>query len=558
MVRRSRSSILVALAAACGAPGPPADPPPARPPVLVTVVIDQFPAWLAEERLPLLPRDGGFARLRREGLHVRDMRYGHAVTHTGPGHAALYTGLPPRGSGVALDTVFDDDGEEVSAYRDPRVRLVTAGGVQAAPGSSSARLRATTLADWLRAADPRAFIASVSLKDRGAVLPAGRRPDACLWFDPASGAFATSTAFPAGFPAWARPLADRRAIAAALERPWQPLDAAWLRARAPTPDDQPGEADGQGLGTVFPHRARAAKAFRALPAADDAVLALAAAAVERAPRGARVLIAVSLSTNDYIGHDYGPASWESWDEWLRLDAALGRFMARLDRALGPAGWSMMLTSDHGVAPLPETLARPAARPWCGAPDRWGRACAPGHRLLRWPLARRLEEVATRHLGRPGPWVAGVIEPAVLLTAAARALPAARRRALVDALRAEIERDPAVARTYAVDRMPASCPGLDDDSIDALVCRSIVPGGPGDIYVLARPGSFFDPDEEPGHGTNHGTPYLYDRAVPLLVRAPGRVPAGRAIDRPVHFTAFARTAAALLGIPAARAGVDLTR
>src|SRR5262249_54005347 len=143
------------------------------------------------------------------------------------------------------------------------------------------------------------------------------------WYDPTAGELVTSTAYRAGFPAWARPLADRRAIAAAMRQVWTPLDRAWLRARAPTPDDQPGEANEEGLGTVFPHRpagALAARAFRATPAADAIVLRLAAAAADRAPADAPTLIAVSLSTNDYIGHAYGPESWESWDEWRRLDS----------------------------------------------------------------------------------------------------------------------------------------------------------------------------------------------------------------------------------------------
>jgi arylsulfatase A-like enzyme len=80
-------------------------------------------------------------------------------------------------------------------------------------------------------------------------------------------------------------------------------------------------------------------------------------------------------------------------------------------------------------------------------------------------------------------------------------------------------------------------------------------------VVPRPGTFFDVGYAPGHGTSHGSPYLYDRAVPLLVRAPGRVPAGATRDSPVAAAAFARTAAALLGVPppkAARAAADLTQ
>ena len=550
-----------AAAASCGQPAAPARPGRARPPVLVTIVVDQFAAWLADERLPLLPEDGGFARLRREGLTVRDMRYDHAITHTGPGHAALFTGLPPRHSGIGMDTVFDARGEEVSAYLDPSVRLVTPAGVGRAPGSSPARLRGTGVADWLRSGHPRAFIVSLSLKDRGAIFAGGRTPDICLWFDPDSGGFASSTAYRGGFPAWARALAGPRAIAARARRPWVPLDRRRLRALAPTPDDQPGEASYRGLGVVFPHPRRHPKAFRATPAGDAVLLALATAAIDRAPADAPTLVTISLSTNDYVGHIFGPDSWESWDEWLRLDAALADFMAHLDRLFGADGWTMMVTGDHGVAPLPETFALAEPRSWCrpGVSDRWGRACAAGHRLLRWPLARRMEEVAAAALGRPGPWVAGVVEPQVLLSAAARALPAERRRTLIAALRAELERDPAVARTYEVGERPASCPGRADDSIDALVCRSLVPDAPAGIYVVTRPGSFFDPDEDAGRGGNHGTPYLYDRSVPLLVRAPGRVPAGRVIERPLPFTSFARTAAALLGVAApAQGGIDLTR
>src|SRR5687767_12642261 len=94
-----------AAAAACGSPeAPPAAQRAPRPPVLVTVVVDQLPAWAAIERLPQLPEDGGFARLRREGTWAHDVRYAHALTHTGPGHAALYTGRPPVESGVGLDT----------------------------------------------------------------------------------------------------------------------------------------------------------------------------------------------------------------------------------------------------------------------------------------------------------------------------------------------------------------------------------------------------------------------------------------------------------------------
>jgi hypothetical protein len=179
--------LVAACAIACGSAGesntPSARTAARRPPVLVTVVIDQLPAWVIAEKLDALPASGGFARLRREGTWVRDMRYAHAITHTGPGHASLYTGRPPRESGVTIDTIFLADGDEVSSYRSDDVHPVTPDGVAQGPGVSSARLQVTGLADWLRASEPRAFIVSLSLKDRGAVLAAGRAADVALWYD---------------------------------------------------------------------------------------------------------------------------------------------------------------------------------------------------------------------------------------------------------------------------------------------------------------------------------------------------------------------------------------
>ena len=47
---------------------------PAREKIVVAIVVDQMAAWTASERWPLLPAEGGFARLRREGTWIREVR----------------------------------------------------------------------------------------------------------------------------------------------------------------------------------------------------------------------------------------------------------------------------------------------------------------------------------------------------------------------------------------------------------------------------------------------------------------------------------------------------
>jgi type I phosphodiesterase/nucleotide pyrophosphatase len=545
-------------------------PPPARAPVVVTIVIDQFAAWIADERLPLLPSDGGFARLAREGTYVREARFDQAVTDTAPGHAALYTGAPPRESGIFANEIsLVATGRRTSVLSDPSTKVVGPAGPLAGQGSSPARLRAETLADRLRASAPGATIVSLSLKDRAAIPGGGRRPDASVWFDSSAGSFVTSTAFAQKLPPWAARLAKPAALAAGSLGVWSPLDAAWLGARAGVPDDQPGEGDWLKFGTTFPHKLASSSdpsmAYRATHFGDDDLFALALAALD-APRPSEdepFLLAVSLSSHDYVAHMFGPDSWEELDEFARLDRSLGAFLGELDRRFGPSGYAVLVTGDHGSAPTPEATA--SLRRGCRAADRWQRPCSGGGRLSTEGLAEELKRAAERALG-PGAWVLSVADPYVVLGEPARSLPPLRRAVLDAALREAMARHPESAGLISVDELGGACPPRGDESLQALICRSVpareagapaLSGGAevdrgarvaGDYYIVFQPGGFFEA-YTPGKGSNHGSHYLYDRTVPLFARAPGRVRAGQRVPGPLPTTAFARTAADLLGIEA---------
>lgn len=540
----------------------------APPRLVVALVVDQLPLWLLLERAGALPESGGFARLLGEADHALELRYRHAHNATAPGHATLFTGASPHDSGVTSNGRVVRGGRFESSLTDPGARLVAAAPLPDRPGPSLQSLHVPTVADALRAARPGAFVASLSLKDRGAIFGGGRAPTATLWFDAGADGFVTSSALATSVPDWAKPFATPGAAAAYRRTPWTPRDRAWLDARlagAPL-DADVGQGDFHGLGRFFPHdlaaAASPAKAFVATPFADAMLVDLATAAIDAAAATTTTepgLLALSFSTHDYVAHVFGPDAPEAWDELLRLDEEIARLLAHLDRVIGPARYAVVLASDHGGPQTPEGLARRACPT---APDRFERPCGGGARLVDRELAAKAEEAVDRALGA-GDWIEGVLEPFVALRPEVRDAPELRDRA-VSAVIDALSTTPGIALALDVRRAPTICPD-DPDRLDALVCRSIAGETGGDVFFAVARGSFVDTGYVEGDGCNHGSPWLYDRAVPFVVRT-GRADAARlrpkfSPDDRVDDRAYAVTLAGLLGVaapPHARGGSDRSR
>ncbi len=170
-------------------------------PVTVAIVIDQFAAWVARDRLPRLPSEGGFARLRSEGTWYQDVRYAHAITDTAPGHASLYTGKVPRDHGIVTNELLVRD-HTVPIVSDETTHAVSVDGVRPEFGSSLRAYNGEFVADRFKAKVPNARVYSFSLKDRGALPGGGRHADVSVWFDAKLGQFISSTAITPKLPDW--------------------------------------------------------------------------------------------------------------------------------------------------------------------------------------------------------------------------------------------------------------------------------------------------------------------------------------------------------------------
>jgi len=327
--------IISILALCCGLAEPPA---PARPKLVIVITVDQlrpdyFDRWKSQ-------LTGGLFQLVNEGAVFADGYQDHAVTETAPGHSTILSGLWPAHTGIIRNS---------QGVQDSTAPLLGVNG----SGASPRRVRGTALFDWLKAADPTARALSVSRKDRGAILPIGHAKEQVYWYQ--SGLFTTSRYYADSLPPWVKAFNARRLPFRAANTTWALLlpDSAYKEE-----DNEPWENLGRDV--LFPHRLpadsiRAAGAIAGTPMLDSLTLLFALDGLEALRLGRRGtdVLAVSLSSTDAVGHQFGPDSREIHDQVLRLDRYLGWFLKRVMDKVGRDNVVVVLTADHGVTPFPE-------------------------------------------------------------------------------------------------------------------------------------------------------------------------------------------------------------
>jgi hypothetical protein len=498
--RISILTALVVLAAACSdrAPesGPSTSPEQAR--LVVAIVYDQFPAWAHEKYGEWLSPEGALRRTEARGAtHV--VEHAYAGTHTAPGHAAIFTGMPPSGNGIGGNEMWTAERGLRSVIDDGEHAVFGLPGIFASP----AALRVDSVADALRRTHgDRAKIAGVSGKDRSTVLAAGRDPDLALWYEKRIGRITSSTYYSAALPEWVATWIAGHPIEDYFED-WMPRDPERLQQLL-GPDEARGEADYHGYGTTFPHNPGATddpnRTFRADPMSTDYLLDLARIAVSRLELGqddVPDLLVLSVSSLDYTGHVFGPDSWEYVDHLLRVDDAVGEFLAELEQKTSVA---VLITSDHGGGHLPEVSQH-------SIPD--------AGRIYPDTLSGKMNAAISKELG-DGEWVGAYAPPFFFLTAAALE-PDNRDRAmktLTEAMRSL----PEVYAAYDV--RAAAGWQADPDPVKRAVALSIPDKFLGAAYVVLNQGSVDDEGFERGKGTGHGSPWPYDRQVPVVFAGPG--------------------------------------
>lgn len=529
---------------------------PDQPRLVVVITVDQLRGdHLARFGPHFGP--GGFRRLLEGGLDFRDTHYRHAFTLTGPGHATLLTGVHADVHGVIANDWLDrGTWEMVNSVEDPQSPLVGVAAGELGPaaaarpektGRSPKNLLAPTVADRLKeryGADSR--VIALSNKDRSAILLGGQRADGAYWDE--VGRMVTSRHYAARLPAWVEAFNAEQRVDATFGQTWDRLLPAAVYEQVQGPDDQAGENEGMGLGRTFPKRvdggAKAVgpaffSAFDNTPFATEILGEFA----QRAIRAERLghhpgvdFLGVSFSQVDAIGHAYGPDSHELMDSMLRLDRVLAGLLDCLDREVGLGRCLIVVSADHGVAPLPEQAGRrePGAK---------------GSRANSRDIDAAVKQALDTAFGAPPKTETWFVRdgttyhlrPAAL--EARRVTAEAAAKVVRDALRAR----PEVAGAFTAAEL-AAVPA-DGDDLAAQFRRSQHAGRTRDVLFALRP----HVGARAGTGTGHGSPHPYDTHVANVWFGAGIQPGVR--TERVGVDAIAPTLIARLGLaplPDARA------
>ncbi len=526
--------------------------------LVVVVVFDQFRGdYLARWADHFGP--DGFERLKREGVWYADAHLPYACTSTGPGHATIATGAPPSAHGIIENDWFERPGGRVYCAQPlrphTRVPPLVVGG-QASRGSelgfSADRVLVETLADRLQnATGGKGRVFSLSIKDRAAALMGGKKPDAAYCFDTRDGVFHTGSNYRDKVHPWVAEFNASGVVNRWLGKDWSRFRPDLDYDRLAGKDDATGEGYGAKQGRVFPHpmgddKAPGPRYYAAVetsPFGNELLLELAKKAVtaEKLGNGESAdLLYLSFSSNDMVGHQWGPDSHEVLDITLRSDKIVADLLGFLDAEVGKGRYAVVMTADHGICPIPEQKRLPTAERLSvnnllpqlpAALDETFGPAPTG--LTRWL------ELDGRDAQAVWPWVylnhqairSRRLDPAAVAEVAAQWL-GHRPSQMVAFTRQQIE-----TGTLPPGAGPELRPVLDQVKLAYHADRC------GDVIVIPLPGVLVTGYPE---GTSHGSPHPYDTHVPILATGLGVPQLGKQ-DRRASALLVAPIAAKSLGI-----------
>jgi predicted AlkP superfamily pyrophosphatase or phosphodiesterase len=502
-----------------------------HPRLVVGIVVDQMRWDFLYRYYQRYSEDGGFRRLLTHGFSCENTFIPYTPTITACGHTSIYTGSVPAINGITGNDWWDYTRSQwVYCTGDDSVKTI---GSNTKAGQMSPRnLLVSTIGDELNlATNFRSKVIGIALKDRGAILPAGHSANGAYWYDNDTGDWITSSYYMSDLPKWLKDLNAKKLADKYFAQDWNTLYPLSTYVQS-TPDEMPFEARPFGLNVKgFPYNLKqfVGKKYGVLPVTpygNSFTFEMANAAITGEQLGADSitdLLAISLSTPDYIGHNFGPNSVEAEDNFLRLDKDLGDFLRFLDKQVGVGEYLVFLTADHGAAQVPAFLKEhkiPA-----GSVD---------DEKSENEINKLLKEKF--NVDKP---VIGIINYQVYLDRAAINGAHLNKDTVYKEVISFLLQQPGVSRAFALDAINATTLNL---TIKNALENGYYPPRSGDIQIIFQP-QWIEGFER--RGTTHGVWNPYDAHIPLLWFGwniqPGKT------NRAVYMTDIAPTIASMLHI-----------
>ena len=328
-----------------------------RPKLVVGIVVDQMKMeYLYRFSDDFLPN--GFKRLMNNGYTFHNMHYNYMPTYTAPGHASIYTGTTPATHGIVSNEWFSRTlGTEMYCTDDASVKTI-GDGTKDEGEMSPKNLLSTTITDELRlATNFKGKVIGMSLKDRGAILPAGHFANWAFWYSK-TGAFISSTFYGEKLPDWVTQFNQEKRFMPYITKGWDLMKPATTYNESMA-DNNPYEGKlYNSAAPVFPYNLKEmydkndAGVVRVTPFGNNLLAEFAMKAIEKEELGKDDItdfLTISFSSPDYVGHILGPRSMELQDTYLRLDQTIAEFLAYLDKTVGKDNYLLFLTADHAGA-----------------------------------------------------------------------------------------------------------------------------------------------------------------------------------------------------------------
>ena len=500
---------------------PAATPAQTTPPrLIVAISVDQFSADLFQQYRNHFT--GGFARLLTGAVFPSGYQ-SHAATETCPGHSTILTGMRPAHTGIVANNWLDQrvgrPDKIVYCSEDENVT----GSTHDSYTVSDKHLKVPTLGEMMKTARPSTRVVSVAGKDRAAVMMGGHKVDELWWWDGKTYVSYAGRTTPRAVQR------GKDAVAALIAQPQAALPLPAFCQPLDRPITVAGKVFGQGR---FERAAGDLKGFRASPASDAAVFAIAAGLIQDMKLGEGKdtdIISIGASATDYIGHSLGTQGTEMCIQMQQLDSTLGSFFATLDS--WGLDYEVVLTADHGAHDMTERQQQ--------------HAMPMEEHVSADASIKAVDAAVTAALGLKGPVLLGA-EGDVYI---ADTLPAATRARVSMEAQRRFAALPQVAAAFpraqiAAQAMPTSPP--ETWTLLERARASFDADRSGDILVLLKPRVTTIEKPSTGYVETHGSPWDYDRRVPILFWRRGMTGFEQPLS--VETVDIAPTLAATIGLP----------